>query len=68
MNNERMIALGLADPSRPVTAGEVMRYMHAVILAERARLASIMSDLRGEHPDVIAEAIADDDDRALRWK
>ncbi len=62
-----MIDLGLDEPSKMVSAGEVMRYVYNVVLAERRRLASIVADMRDVHPHDLAAAIASDDHHTFEW-
>ena len=68
MNEKTMKALGLDDPSKAVTAGELMNYMEGVIMRERVRLARIFSEYGRAKPGDLAELIADDrDNDVLAW-
>lgn len=59
--------LGGAEPGRPVTRAEVVRYVVGVVLAERKRLARILAER--EDPELQAEAVGSDklDPDDFRW-
>lgn len=68
MDEAQMKELGLDDPSKPVTAGQVMHYVAEVMLRERERLARIMAEGAGMPPQDLAAVIADDRDLdSLSW-
>jgi hypothetical protein len=51
--------MGVENPGRPVTRGEVAAYVAEVILAERRRIAAALMEFGPNRRDDLAEAIGD---------
>jgi hypothetical protein len=56
MDEDLLDQLGIEHRDRPATRGEVALYLTKVVLAERRRLARILTDIADRHDR--AEAIA----------
>lgn len=66
-NSELLQQMGVENPDKPVTRGEVALYVAKAILAERARLAQVMRDHKQD--EWMAEAIGNDRlDDDFEWK